>query len=440
MKLRIAMSAVILTSWSILAGPTTAFASTGYTPGQNYSVNSTFDCPDSSTDYSADVTIYDSNDQSVGSTSLSAYADSDDYGDCTSVNVAGDITVPSQIGEYTVSIRLYYGYGDLADSRSDSISVGNFQTNVSISDMTWEPGVRVDPAEAPSVTVRFDQYDSDSGSYNSNYCPSSIEVQYHKPGYGWRSLEVVQSSNMVCAHGDTQGYQLLRFQSPGRGYLRVAVDGHASEMAPIHYYKALKKFRFTQVWANTAKAKWVGDNAYINAFLEQQLENGAWVLPNVSNIHVKLSRFKNGSWKTVGTCKMRHGKWTWVDCGPVANAPGLKLRMSYMGAEATSKAYVAKEVTIKRLYLRDGWTTCNLFDGMSLAAGVKASNGNEWPIKTKIILQGRSSRFDSWTNLDYAYSTKTKWALLYGSDCYSYSYFRLYAPDYGLSLESGHYS
>jgi len=451
-KLRALMSSIFICSLIITGYPSTAFASETYDPADYYSVSKSFDCPTTDTGYSADVIIYNSNDEVVRSKNISASATTDEFGDCALVDVSGDTNVPSRPGWYTVKIALYDDFGDEVDYSTSTIRVlgetpkpkPSYSTQVTIDEMSWEPAVPVDAKAAPYVKVKFRSYSRNAGNFKSKYCPKSIKVQYHKVGSGWRNLKVVSRSALRCARGASYGTRLLRFQSPGRGYLRVVVDGKLSSRAPIAFIKALNKFRFTQSWSNAGKLKWAGESAYVGAYLQQQLENGAWVIPHTGRIHVKLSKLRKGAWVNAGSCRGYDGSgWTWTYCPAVTNVQNLKLRMSYKGAVFTSPAFTAKPVKAKKLYLAtDGWPSCSYAKGMLVRAGVKGSDGREWAKRTKIVLQFRSSRYDAWENVDFDFNTLRNYARLFvnSTQCSTEGWFRLYAPEYGLKLESGFFS
>lgn len=419
---------------------TPALAVEKFSPGQTYSVNESFDCVDNYTyTYSATITVL-SGDIEEMSDSLYVDASEDEFGDCTSVNVTGSIQLPDTSGFYSVVVSLVYD-GSEVGARSYDIEIGELgDTEASISSLTWMPGVEVDIKQAPEVKFAFRRQDGDGG-YLEEYCPASVKLQYSPSGSSWRNVKIIKKDDMTCAAGRTKGNQTLTFQTPGAGRIRVLVDGQPTKSKKIKIVKPQNKFRFLYFWSNKKKVHWIGDKVYVGAYLEQKLQNGVWVNLKRYKHKVRVQKLSGGTWVPAGSCShWIESQWTWTGCGPVENRPGLKVRMILGNAIAIASGFEAKTVRFSGIYLQNGWPSCYYLDGMTLKVGTKGTNGKEWSKPVKIILQHRVSRFDSWENIDYDYSTKTHWATLHYSNCYVGGYFRLYAPTQGKYLESGFYS
>ncbi len=446
MKRTFTFIATTMLIFTAMLAPTKAMAQDVAFPGDVYSFSELgLPCSDYQTyGYDGSVRILDSSNTEVASYLLEVNVITDDYGDCSGINVAADFSLPDIPDFYVFSISLLYnGTEFYSGLGSQSVSVIDFQVanvDTKIASLTpLIPDLKLDVAHAPILKVQYRLRTEDG--FAAEYCPASITLQFRKSGTtSWKALSIVKRTTEYCSSDSSVGYQTLSFQSAGAGAIRAVVDGKATPAKAVKIVKTKSKFRFIKMSTNIKSVKWVSDPVNMSANLEQQLANGKWVTPFAPAGKIKVQKYTQGSWKAAGTCKLTHSAVTRVTCGPVANVSGLRLRMVYGAINVTTKTSTAKKPVLKSLYIYDDWPSCYYLSGMKIYAGALGSNGKNWTGKVKIVLQFRASRYDKWENIDYDYQTKSEYAILYQPNCYESGWYRLMVPGTSIVLESGLFS
>lgn len=443
MKIRIFSLASIMILSILIGAAKPAIAGAVYKPGESINISRNYDCEGMYSEIDGwEVTAYvrDAAGYDISWTALEVSVTQDFWDECTNVAATGVVDLPTDSGSYKLAVQFNLN-GETVYEPDLSFTISGGTSEVKISNLSWAPAIKVDVPQMPWVTVNFRMKNRETGDYDSSYCPKKITLQFRSMGGAWRVIKIYKKSVLTCSKRSKFGYQNLTYQAPGRGYLRVKVDDRLTSAKSVKIVKALDKFRFTYLSSNRKYVHWVGDNAYVGAYLEQKLTNGLWAAPSAYAGSARLQKYENGSWVVLKKCRhFLSGKWTYTECGPVSSVVGLKLRIVYLQAVTEAVTFTPKVVTLSGLYISGGWPSCSYSNGMKVYAGAKGNNGRHWPRSVKIVLQFRASRYSSWTNIDFAYSNKYQYATLYNSNCYTNGWYRLYSPETGKVLESGYYS